>query len=65
MLIIPSSLNPKVRNDLNYMNKKKFESLWIECSVNNISFILEQAKTIHKCFLQPKQKSISSIPVSR
>ena len=22
MLIIPSSLNPKVRNDLNYMNKK-------------------------------------------
>ena len=27
MLIIPSSLNPKVRNVLNYMNKKNFESL--------------------------------------
>ena len=37
MLIIPSSLNPKLRNDLNYMNKKYFESLWIECSMNNNS----------------------------
>ena len=35
MLIIPSSLNPKVRNDLNYMNKKHFECLWIECCLNN------------------------------
>ena len=37
MLIFPSSLNPKVRNDLDYLNKKKFERLWIECSVNNNS----------------------------
>ena len=37
MLIIPSSLNPKMRNDLNYMNKKKFESLWVQCCVNNNS----------------------------
>ena len=37
MLIIPSSLTPKVRNDLNNMNKKNFESLWVECSVNNNS----------------------------
>ena len=37
MLIIPSTLNPNVRNDLNYMNKTNFESLLIECSVNNNS----------------------------
>ena len=37
MLVIPSSLNPKVRNVLNYMNEKNSESLWIECSVNNNS----------------------------
>ena len=37
MLIFPSTLNPNVRNDLNYMNKTNFESLLIECSVNNNS----------------------------
>ena len=34
MLIIPASLNPKTRNDLNYLNKELSESLWIECSLN-------------------------------
>ena len=37
ILRFPSSLNPKLLNDLNYMNEKNFESLWIECSVNNNS----------------------------
>ena len=37
MLIIPSSVNPKVCNVLNYMNKKNFEILWTECSVNKNS----------------------------
>ena len=37
MFLISSSLNPKVRNDLNYMNKKIFESLWVKRRVNNNS----------------------------
>ena len=35
MLIIPKTLNPKSRNDLNCMNKNQFESLWVECNFNN------------------------------
>ena len=57
-LIIPSSRNSKVRYDLNYMNKKTFQSLWIECSEQKF---FQQANTTHKYFLQPEQKSISSI----
>ena len=35
MLLIPKTLNPKSRNDLNCMNKNQFESLWVECNFNN------------------------------
>ena len=35
MLIIPKTLNPKSRNDLNCMNKNQFESLRVECNFNN------------------------------
>ena len=45
MLIIPLSLNPKVRNDLNYMNKKNH---YIECSQNNNSFN-KQKQLINVC----------------
>ena len=34
MLLIPKTLNPKSRNDLNCMNKNQFESLWVECNFN-------------------------------
>ena len=36
MLMIPKTLNPKSRNDLNCMNKNQFESLWVECFFFNI-----------------------------
>ena len=35
MLITPACLNPKTRNDLNYLNEEHFESFWIECNLNN------------------------------
>ena len=35
MLIVPKSLHPKIRKDLNHLNKNLFESLWIECNLNN------------------------------
>ena len=35
ILIIPKTLNPKSRNDLNCMNKNQLESLWFECNLNN------------------------------
>ena len=34
---VPKSLHPKERNDLNHLNQKVFESLWVECSRNNKS----------------------------
>ena len=34
-VIIPKTLSPKSRNDLNCMNKNQFESLWVECNFNN------------------------------
>ena len=35
MQIIPACLNPKTRNDLNYLINELFESLWIEWSLNH------------------------------
>ena len=35
MLVIPKSLNPKLRKDLNNLDKNLFESLWVECNLNN------------------------------
>ena len=35
MVIVPKSLNPKIRKDLIHLNKNLFESLWIECNLNN------------------------------
>ena len=35
MLVIPKSLNPKLRKDLNSLDKNLFESLWVECNLNN------------------------------
>ena len=35
MLFVPKSLNHKIRKDLNYMDARKFESLWIECNMTN------------------------------
>ena len=35
MLIIPTCRYPKPRNDLYYLNKELFGSLWIECNLNN------------------------------
>ena len=35
MLSIPKTLNPKLRKDLNHLDEQFFESLWIECSLNN------------------------------
>ena len=61
MLIIPASLNPKTRNDLNYLNKKLSESLWIECSLNNstsnrqkqlINISYNPKKTYYQQFLE-------------
>ena len=37
MLLVPKSLHPKERKDLNHLNQKVFESLWVECSLNNNS----------------------------
>ena len=39
MLLVPKSLDPKERKDLNHLNQKVFESLWVECSLNNNSSI--------------------------
>ena len=35
MLLVPISLQPKIRKDLNYINTKIFESLWVECKLKN------------------------------
>ena len=35
MLVVPKSLNRKLRKYLNHLNKNLFESLWIECNLNN------------------------------
>ena len=37
MLLVPISLKPKIRKDVNYINTKKFESLWVECKLKNNS----------------------------
>ena len=37
MLLVPKSLHPKERKDLNHLNQKLFESLWVECNLNNNS----------------------------
>ena len=34
-LVVPKSLNPKLRKDLNHLNKESFESLWVECNLTN------------------------------
>ena len=35
MIIVPKNLNPKLRKDLVHTNEHDFESLWIECNINN------------------------------
>ena len=35
MLFVPKSLNSKVRKDINYLDKESFESLWVECNIDN------------------------------
>ena len=37
MLLVPISLHRKDRKDINHLNQKVFESLWVECSLNNNS----------------------------
>ena len=37
MLLVPKSLHPKEQKDLNHLNQKVFESLWVECSLINSS----------------------------
>ena len=39
MLIDPKSLNPKIRKDLNHLNKNLYESLWIEYNLSNNAHI--------------------------
>ena len=53
MLIIPACKNPKTRNDLNYLNTELFESLWIECSLNNITS--NNQKQLIKISYNPKK----------
>ena len=35
MIIVPKNLNPKLKKDLVHTNEHEFESLWIECNINN------------------------------
>ena len=65
MIIITYSLNPEVRNDLDYMNKKNFENL--ECSLNNnpsykqkqlINFSYNPNKILYHQFLEELTISI-------
>ena len=35
MIIVPKNLNPKLRRDLVHTNELDFESVWIECNINN------------------------------
>ena len=37
MLAVPKSLNPKERKDLNYSDKRVFESIWVECRTTGSS----------------------------
>ena len=69
MLIVPIKLNPKIREDLNHLNKTFFESLWIECNMTtknefkkkqliNISY--NPKKTLYHLFLEQLSQSIDS-----
>ena len=53
MLIVPECPNPKTRNDVNNLNKKLFESLWIECSLNNN--ISNKNKQLNNISYNPKK----------
>ena len=33
MLLVPTSLRPKVKKDFNYKHTKKIESVWVECKL--------------------------------
>ena len=57
MLIIPACLNLKTLNDLNYLNKELFESLWIECSLNNSTS--NKKKQLINISYNPKKKHIT------
>ena len=35
MLVIPKSLKPKLRKDLNHLNKEFFESLWVSTNITS------------------------------
>ena len=37
MLAVPKSLNPKERNELNYLDKNVFKSIWIASRITNSS----------------------------
>ena len=69
MLIVPIKLNPKIREDLNHLNKTFFGSLWIECNMTtknefrkkqliNISY--NPKKTLNHLFLEQLSQSIDS-----
>ena len=67
MLSIPKTLNPKLRKDLNHLDQQFFESLWIECSLNNdtgskckqlINISYNPKKSLTNSFLEELSTSI-------
>ena len=59
MLIVLKSLNPKTKKDLNYLNKNLFESLWIECNLNNNA----HNKKSHSSTSATTQRNLYYIPL--
>ena len=57
LLRIPKYLNPKVRKDLNLMNKNYFECLWVECNIN-CQNSTRQRQLINICYNPNKNVSI-------
>ena len=57
LLRIPKYLNPKVRKDLNLMNKNYFECLWVECNIN-CQNSTRQRQMINICYNPNKNVSI-------
>ena len=53
MLVVPKSLNIKLRKDLNHLNKEYFESLWVECNLTNDA--ANKCKQLINISYNPKQ----------
>ena len=60
MLVVPKSLNPKLRKDLNHLIKESFESLCVECNLTND--YANKCKTTYQYQSQSQKMIYQSFP---